>query len=144
LFGIDVIRIFNSLPKTSRSKKIMYSAELTGIVQEQLENYKKGKSAYDTVWKVFKSLIDIEIMDFCERDNYEDKIVSLISKTEPDKIEKLITKLRGSSDLTFNDTIKTYSDKNFGEIADLIEENHILTEKFLNEYYDLSLAILKT
>jgi hypothetical protein len=142
IFGIDVIKTFNGLPKTSRSKKIMYSAELTSVVQEQLEKYKEG-SPYDPVWNKFKTLIQIEIMDFCEREHYEDKIIDLISKTEPDKTMNLIIKLRASSDLSFNNTIHTYSDKNFGEIADLIEMNDPLSEKFLNEYYELSLAILK-
>jgi len=137
IFGTDVIKTFNGIAKTSRAKKVMYSAELVNIVQEVLEKYKEDQQ-FDPAWKSFKTLIQIEIMDFCQRDTYEKNIVNLISKSEVDKLNSLIDLLRGSADLSFNDSIKTYSDKTFGEIADLIETNDSLSEKFLEEYFQMS------
>jgi hypothetical protein len=139
--GVALIKSFNGYPKTTKAKKILYSSELTEIVQGYLDDY-KANSNYEKVWDKFKTLINLEILDFCKREDYEKKIVGYIEKIVEKEDDFILDKLRGNKDLLFNPSIEIYQGMNFDQIADKIESNDFDSPKFRKNLIELAIANL--
>ncbi|RZK26649.1 MAG: hypothetical protein EOO43_02190 [Flavobacterium sp.] len=115
--GVTLIKSFNGLGKTRKASKILYSSELTEIVEEYLNDY-KNTSNYEKAWGKFKTLINLEIVDFCKREDYEAKIVSIIEKISEQEDDFILEQLRGHKDLSFSPAIEIYEGLSLEEIAD--------------------------
>lgn len=139
--GIDVVKIFNSLSGTRKAKKLLYSSELNQIVQEYLDDYKKNES-FDEAWGKFKALINLEIIDFTKREEYEKRVVESIHKVvEVDNVN-IVDILRDHKDLKFNDSIKTYAGMTFGDIAELIEKKDSNSINFQKELMNAAITLI--
>lgn len=139
--GVTLIKSFNGFPKTLKAKKILYSSELTEIVQGYLDDY-KANAHYETAWNKFKTLINLEILDFCKREDYENKIVGYIEKIIEKEDDFLLDKLRGNKDLIFIPAIEVYEGLSFDEIADKIELNDPEAIKFRKKLIELAISNL--
>ena len=118
--GVELIRSFNGLPQSSKTRKLLYSSELAEIVQGYLDHY-KTTSNYDRAWEKFKTLINLEILDFCQREEYEKKIVHYIEKVIETENDYILDKLRGNQDLYFTPAIEIFQGLTLGQIADKID-----------------------
>ncbi|RZL46414.1 MAG: hypothetical protein EOP00_15085 [Pedobacter sp.] len=137
--GVELIRSFNGQPNATKTKKLLYSSELTEIVQGYLDDY-KASSNYERAWEKFKTLINLEILDFCQREEYEKKIVYYIEKVLEKEDDYLLDKLRGNQDLTFSPAIEVFQGLNFGQIADKINTNDSEVPKFKKSLIELSVS----
>ncbi len=140
--GVKIIQTFNGFVSTRKSKKMLYSSELAQIVQSYLDDYKSENASFTDSWKKFQTLIKIDIIDFCRREDYEEKVVEYIPKTVVDNDDFIVSELRGNRDLEFNSAIATYEGKTFEEIADAIDGNDSQATKFKKELIASSIASL--
>ena len=143
--GVTLIQQFNAIGKTRRAKKLLYSSELTEIVHEYLDSY-KVHGDYEKSWMKFKTLINLEILDFCRREDYEKKLVSFIEKITDQDDDFIEEELRGNKDLFFNPSIETFEGSNFEAIADKIVDNDPEAIKFKRKLIQLGrahVAVLK-
>ncbi|MBW7941594.1 MAG: hypothetical protein H3C64_04165 [Candidatus Kuenenia stuttgartiensis] len=139
--GVTLIKQFNSIGKTRKASKMLYSSELTEIVQEYLNEY-RDKSDYDSAWGKFKTLINLEILDFCKREDYESKAVQFLDKISENDNDIILGELRGSKDLFFNAAIEVYNGLTLDEIADKIEGGDPEVPKFKKKLIELAIANL--
>lgn len=139
--GVTLIQQFNSLGKTRKAKKLLYSSELTEIVEEYLNDYNRN-SNFDRTWGKFKTLINLEILDFCKREDYEQKIVNCIEKISEQEDDFILEGLRGHKDLLFNPAIEIYEGLSLDEIADKIESSDPEALKFKRKLIELAVAHL--
>lgn len=139
--GVSLIKTFNGIGKTRKASKILYSSELTEIVEEYLNDY-KNTSNYERAWGKFKTLIKLEIVDFCKREDYEENIVSIIEKISEQEDDFIIEQLRGLKDLNFSAAIEIYEGLNLDEIADKIESGDSESLKFKRKLIELAVAHL--
>lgn len=138
--GIELIRQFNALPKTTKAKKMLYSSELDEIVGQYLEEYKDEKSNFESSWLKFKTLINLDIVDFCKRDDYEGKVIEFIKKATESGEDYLLAALRANNDLKFNPAIEVFKGLTLDQIADKLELGHSLSENFKKQLIELAIA----
>ncbi|MDQ3192756.1 MAG: hypothetical protein M3Q58_14270 [Bacteroidota bacterium] len=139
--GIKLLEYFNTLEKTKKAKKILYSSELTEIVEEYLNNY-KATSNYEEAWSKFRTLINIEILGFHKKEEYEEKIVQYIGKINDTEEDFIVEELRSNKDLSFNPSIEIYEGLTFDEIGDRIESGDSQSLKFKRKLIELAFAHL--
>lgn len=137
--GVEIIRQFNSMPKTMKVKKILFSFELTEIVQGYLDEYKE-KENYDKAWNSFKTLINLEILDFAKREDIEKKVVDYIQKIGDKEDDFIVDELLGNKDLLFNPVIEIYDGLNFEQIAEKILANDSLSMPFKRKLIQLAVS----
>ena len=139
--GIELLKYFNSLEKTRKAKKILYSSELTEIVEEYLNNY-KTTSNYEEAWSNFKTLINLEILGFHKKEEYEERIVQHMGKINDMEEDFIVEELRSNGNLSFNPAIEIYEGLTFDEIADRIESGESQSLKFKRKLIELAIAHL--
>jgi hypothetical protein len=139
--GVRLISAFNGNIKTSKAKKILYSSELTEIVEGYLERYKEN-SSFEQAWGKFKTLININILEFCRREDYELKIVEFISKVPDDENDFLIDLLRGYGDLSFIPFDHNYEGYTLDQLADKLETGDDEAKKIRKNLIEFGVAKL--
>lgn len=139
--GVTIIKQFNAIGKTRKAKKILYSSELSEIVQDYLDGFRVNID-YEDTWSKFKTLINIEILDFCKKEDYEAKAVSLIEKISEQEDDFILEELRAHRELFFNNAIEVFQDLSFDQIADKIENHDSEAVKFKRKLIQLAIAQL--
>ncbi|WP_294670595.1 hypothetical protein [uncultured Fluviicola sp.] len=139
--GVSLIKRFNSLHRLKNSKKILYSSELNEIVETYLNDY-RDTSDFESAWGKFKTLINLEIVDFCKREDYEEKVVEHIKKVHDQGDDFLIEELKGNGDLKLNAAVDVYEGLTLNQIAKKIEEDDNLSESFKKKILALTIAHL--
>lgn len=137
--GVELIRQFNSIRNTQKSDKILYSSELSEIVQEYLDTYKKDGN-FDPAWQNFKTLINLDILDFARRENMEDVILNLISKTSEKEDDFITEELLSNPELFFKPLIEVYDGLTFGQIVERINNNDSQSLKFKKKLIQLAIS----
>jgi hypothetical protein len=139
--GIELLKYFNLLEKTRKAKKILYSSELTEIVEEYLNNY-RTTSNYEEAWSNFKTLINLEILGFHKKEEYEEKVIQYMGKINDSEEDFIVEELRSNKGLSFNPSIEIYEGLTFDEIADRIESGDSQSMKFKRKLLELAIANL--
>jgi hypothetical protein len=139
--GVSLIKTFNNRTSTKKAKKILYSAELEEVVQGYLDTY-KNEGEFENAWDKFKTLIKLEIIDFCKKEDYEAKAVEYMPKVDIVDNDYLIDELSSHSDLKFNDSVRNYSGRTLSEIALLIQEGDSGTNNFKKEIIHMAVSLL--
>ncbi|HMV10958.1 MAG TPA: hypothetical protein PKL56_01850 [Cyclobacteriaceae bacterium] len=142
--GVELIRQFRASNLLRKTNIVLYSGVLQVVVQEYFEAYRNDPTTFKSNWTHIKTLIDVPILGFFDRTNYEDKIVEeLTNIAKHIHIEHdLIRKLRENGNLVFNKINPLFEGKTFGEIADTIENDINNGHKFTVEFIDQALASL--
>ena len=138
--GVKILNQFKSFPNTRKAKRILYSSELTEIIQGYLEDYKEGNKDFEASWKNFKALIQLDILDFLQRDEMEKPIVDNIRRVIENDEDFLIDELLGNGSLSFNSSIEIYEGLNFSEIAEKISSNDSQSLNFKKRLINLAVA----
>jgi len=128
--GVELIRVFQHEGIRRSTPKLLYSGVLKVKIEGLLEEYKAGKIDFKAAWKDIKTLIEINIVDFKDRDEYEKSIVSYLKKNSPVLEEILLKELRNNKDLKFHGLIGSLEGKTFEEVADTIELRADIAEGF--------------
>jgi len=139
--GVEIMRQFNAINNTIKSKRILYSSELNEIVQGYLDVY-KDQGNFDKSWKSFKTLIKLEILDFKSREHIEDSIIMAISRISDQEDDFIVDELLSNPDLTFNPSIEIYEGLTFNQIADKVRKNDSQSLKFKRKLIELTIAHL--
>lgn len=140
--GTDIIKQFNNITNTAKSKKILYSSELEEIVQGYLNDHKKNKKTFDETWDKFKTLIKIHIVDFAKREEMEKKIISSIEKIVDDNNDFIIENLLANGDLEFKGLIEIYQGLTLKEITSKLLENDSQANRFKKKLIELAVSEL--
>lgn len=138
--GLTIIKALQGFNITKKAKKMLYSSELDNIVQGYLDRYKDNDSSFDATWSKFKMLIKLDIIDFCKREVYENKVVEYIPKVIEDENDYIVDELRSHPDLKFNNSISTYRGHNLKEIGDLINKKDSSSDNFKRELIQMAIA----
>jgi len=128
--GVELIRIFQQEGIRRSTPKLLYSGVLKIKIEGLLEEYKSGKVDFKTAWKHIKTLIEINIVDFKDRDEYEKSIVLYLKKNSPILEEILLKELRSNKDLKFHGLIGALEGKTFEDVANTIEKRADIAESF--------------
>jgi CheY-like chemotaxis protein len=142
--GVELIRQFRANNLLRKTNVVLYSGELTEVVKGYFEAHRKDPSSFGNKWTKIKTLIDVPILGFYDRTNYEEKIVEELGNISKhlDLESELIKKLRENSDLVFNNINPRFEGKTFGKVADLIENDIKSGHQFTSELFDQALALL--
>lgn len=140
--GTDIIKLFNNITNTAKSKKILYSSELEEIVQGYLNDHKKSTKSFDETWDKFKTLIKIHIIDFAKREEMEGKIISYIEKVVDDNDDFIIENLLANGDLEFKELLEIYKGQNLKNIAEKIKNNESQAKAFKRKLIEFAIAEL--
>jgi len=139
--GVKMLSLLDSIRNTRKSHRLLYSSLLNDIVQEYLDLYLKNKD-FDEVWKKFKILIKLNIIDFVVRDDVEKIIVDSIEKLFSNDNDLIIEELLGKPHLKFNKHLDFFENKTFEEIAQILCSDEALSEKFKKKLFEKSFAFL--
>lgn len=140
--GVDLIRHFQHEGIRKSTPKILYSGILREEIASLFEKYKEGEITFDKVWKQIRALIEINIVDFIDRTDYEKDSISFLKKNPPNSDMILISELRDNPDIFFNNDITKLNGKNFEEVAEIIENEPDLGTKFKRLLIEESIAYL--
>lgn len=142
--GVKLIQQFRANDLLKKTNIVLYSGELPDAVKGYFESYRKNQRTFKENWAKIKTLIDIPILGFFDRANYEEEIVKeLVSISKHIHIEHdLIKKLRENSDLIFNNINPRFEGMTFGKVADIIENDIKFGHHFTSEFIDQALALM--
>lgn len=138
--GIELIKQFQINRIKRSAPKILYSGILKDEVETICERYKKEEFNFDRVWKLIKPMIEIDIVNFVDRENYEKEIVSFLSKNTLNADNLIIKELNKHSDLVFENGYPQFEGQTLGKIAEIIANDYPQGVKFLKEIIELTIA----
>jgi len=140
--GVDLIRCFQDNKLRRSTPKFLYSGELKDEMESILNQYKDGNIEFKKAWNQIKTLIEIDIVDFKDRGEYEIAIVNYLNNNKPNLETILVKELRNNSDLKFHGNFVKFEGMTFGDIASIVENNPDRSVAFKKELIELSLALL--
>lgn len=140
--GVDLIKCFQDNRLRRTTPKLLYSGELKDEMESILNQYKEDQIEFKKAWNQIKTLIEIDIVDFKDRGEYEIAIVNYLHSNKPNLETILIKELRNNSELKFSGNFTKFEGMTFGEIANIIENNPDRSITFKKELIELSLALL--
>ncbi|MGV1011768.1 MAG: hypothetical protein ACOYBS_04910 [Flavobacterium sp.] len=140
--GVELIRCFQENKLRRSTPKLLYSGELKVEMESILNLYKEGKIEFKKAWNQIKTLVEIDIVDFKDRDEYEMAIVNYLHKNTPGLETILVKELRNNSDLKFLGNFEKFENKTFDEIATIIENDPDRSIVFKRGLIEESVAFL--
>jgi hypothetical protein len=138
--GVELIKHFEAQSLRRSTPKFLYSGELKDEVKTLFEKYRKGELEYQKVWGQIRTLVEIDIVDFKDRDEYELAIVNYLDKSLPNLEHVVIRELRKNHQLIFNNTHPDFKGKNLDEIAAIIENDSPQGIKFTLEIIERAIS----
>jgi len=140
--GVELIKHFQDNRIRKSTPKLLYSGELKDEMESLLNQYKDGTIEFKKAWNQIRTLIEIDIVDFKDRGEYEIAIVNYLHKSTPNLETILVKELRNNSDLKFLGNFKKFENKTFGEIASIIENDPDRSLPFKRGLIDEAIAFL--
>lgn len=122
---------------------ILYSGNIQSAIRKVLNETKENDSEEAVVTAV-KKFIELPILRFNGRNDYQDTIVELISHHNRLSLEdRLLRFLHTHESMVFNSCFPPFDGKTFGEIADIIEnDSDARSEEWLQALIDQTMAYL--
>jgi hypothetical protein len=140
--GIELIRQFQANDLRKNTPKLLYSGVLKEQIGSMLNEFKENKRTEKTVINWLNALIKTPIMDFIDRPEYANSIVSILEKSN-DSLEFAIeSELRKLKDCEFKSVFPEFEGRKFGEIADLIESENVAGNRFKRELVNQIISYL--
>lgn len=140
--GVELIRKFNSQNIRKNTPRLLYSGILKEEIASMLHEFKAGTRPEIQLLNWLNTLIKVDIVDFVDRPEYANTVVSILEKT-PESIEFAIEKeLRKLSTLKFKSVFPDFKDMTFQEIADEIEKDPNKGSVFKNEIINQTISFL--
>ena len=119
--GINVVEILTELRKNL--KIIMYSGNRNAVVKRVLGKVKLQEATEEEIVEAVRKLMEYQIIDYVNRDEYKDKLIGLINRDdEPTVHDYFLEQLRQHSEMEFKSCYAPLKGKTLGEIADMIEK----------------------
>lgn len=142
--GIELIRQFNSEKILTKTPKMLYSGLLTEELSGLLEKYKQKEIAKDNILNRIKTLINTDILRFCNREDYDKNIISILNRQNYKFDFLLIQELIKVPDVKLSARFvnSKFSDKTFREIVGLIESDADIEEEFMHLVISNTLACI--
>lgn len=140
--GVELIKCFQDNRLRRSTPKLLYSGQLKDEMQSILDLYKEGKIAFKKAWSQIRTLVEIDIVDFKDREEYEMAIVNYLHKNNPNLETVLVKELRNNSDLTFHGNYEKFENLTFAEIATIIENDPDRSVPFKKGLIEEAIAFL--
>lgn len=140
--GVELIKCFQDNKLRKSTPKLLYSGELKDEMQSLLNLYKEEKIKFKKAWNQIKTLVEIDIVDFKDREEYEMAIVNYLHKNSPSLETILVKELRHHNDLKFHGNFEKFENKAFDEIATIIENDPDRSIAFKRGLIEESVAFL--
>ncbi|WP_128414760.1 hypothetical protein [Flavobacterium sp. Root186] len=140
--GVELIKCFQDNKLRRSTPKLLYSGELKVEMEGLLNLYKDEKIEFKKAWNQIKTLVEIDIVDFKDRDEYEMAIVKYLHKNNPSLETVLVKELRNNSDLKFLGNFEKFENLTFAEIASIIENDPDRSIHFKKGLIEESIAFL--
>ncbi len=138
--GIKFLRFLESEGIRRSTPKLLYSGILKDEIEISLEAYKEGKKNFKDVWKQIKTLVDIKVVDFVDRTEYEKSIASFLSKNDNSADVSIIKELSKHPELIFENTYPKFEGKTLEEIATIIQNDYSTGSKFNKEIIERAVS----
>lgn len=138
--GVELIKQFEAAGLRKSTPKFLYSGELKDEIKTLFDKYKKEELSYQRAWGQIRTLVEIDIVDFKDREEYELAIVNYLSKSIPNLEHAIIRELRKNHTLIFNNTHPAFKGKQLEEIAQILENDSPQGIKFALEIIERAVA----
>lgn len=140
--GIELIRQFQHSGIRVNTPKILYSGVLKEQISSMLQQFRDNKKTESQIVNWLNSLIKTPIVDFVDRPEYANVIVSYLEKSNDSLDFQIETELRNLKDFEFKSVFPLFAGKKFGEIADIIDSEILVGNKFKGELINQLISYL--
>jgi hypothetical protein len=139
--GVDVVQMIRSL--RSKVKIFLYSGKFEKILGDILGDYKSEDAAsktksIDRIKKIYGSRIE----DFLERNDYPARFIGVLKKNEDSIDDVFLKKIREYENTEFKSCFPQFEGKSLSEVANEIENETHLGQKFIDELIEQTIAYL--
>lgn len=139
--GIDVLKKIHSL--RPKAKYMIYSSSLDNVAKKVVEEYEVDKDQRKLLTKI-KDFARYRIEDFVARDQFNPRVVELLSK-EPQSLDSIVEeKLLEQGDLVFQQGYAPFSGKLLKDIVREIQRGTPRGNEYLQEMIELAIAQIIT
>lgn len=142
--GVELIRKFESVKILRNTPKLLYSGALKNEISSKLITYKKNQLTINALILWLSALIRIDIKNFVDRVNYEQEILTLLSKTDETLDLIIEEEMNKFPKLKFNSSFTSdgFKGKSFLEISAILEDQDVLRNNFKKEIVQHVIAYL--
>jgi len=140
--GIELIRQFQHHGIRKNTPKFLYSGVLKEQIASMLQEFRDGKRQENQVVNWLNSLIRTPIVDFVDRPEYADTIVSFLEKSHDPLEFHIESELRKLKDFEFKSVFPEFAGKKYGDIADIIEADYQKGNQFKKEIINQLISYL--
>lgn len=139
--GVDVVQIVRSL--RSKVKIFLYSGKFEKILGDILSGYREADAAakaicLDKIKKIYGSRIE----DFLERNDYPARFIGVLKKNDDSIDDIFLKKIREYNEYEFKSCFPQFEGKSLLEVANEIEKETHLGQKFVDELIEQTIAYL--
>ena len=138
--GIKFLRHLEHCGIRKSTPKLLYSGVLKAETETLFENYKKGRIKFSAAWQQIKTLIDVKVVDFVDRTEYEKAIVSFLDKNIISTDIAIINELGKYPELVFENTYPKFQGKTLEEIVSIIQTDYSTGSKFNKEIIERAVS----
>ncbi|MGG5902097.1 hypothetical protein [Sphingobacterium daejeonense] len=142
--GVELIRQLHGRKILQKTPKILYSGLLEQKLSGELDDFKNGNINKQPLLLKLKALIKIDIIDFVEREVYDERILNIIKQCD-DSLDYLLEgELTKYPDMLFKNSFANakLKDKTFAEILVIIDADDHLRNVFKKEIIEQTIAYL--
>lgn len=140
--GIELIRQFQHHGIRKNTPKLLYSGVLKEQIASMLQEFKSEQRQEKQVVNWLNSLIRTPIVDFVDRPEYADTIVSILEKSNDPLEFHIESELRKLKDFEFKSVFPEFAGKKYSEIADIIEADYHTGNRFKKEMINQLISYL--
>ncbi|RYE59520.1 MAG: hypothetical protein EOP48_00590 [Sphingobacteriales bacterium] len=138
--GVELIRHFTARKFRKNVPKMLYSGILKDRIRDRFELYKQGDITLKSAYNEVHTLITVGVVDFADRTKYEEQIINFLSKVEETTDRIIQLKLREYPNYVFRGVFPPFEGKTLGEIAEHIDKDVDIGNKFVREFLDQAVA----
>jgi len=140
--GVELIRQFQAKDVRKNTPKLLYSGVLKEQIASMLQDFKADRRQEKQVVNWLNSLIRTPIVDFVDRPEYADTIVSILEKSNDPLEFHIESELRKLKDFEFKSVFPEFAGKKYGDIADIIEADYQTGNRFKKEMINQLISYL--
>jgi hypothetical protein len=135
--GLDILKKIHSL--RPKARYLVYSSSLDNVARNVVEEYESDKDQRKLLTKI-KDLARYRVEDFVARDQFNQRILDLLSK-EPQSLDSIVEeKLLENGDMVFQQGYPPFSGKTLKEIVLEIQRSTQRGNEYLQEIIELAIA----
>lgn len=137
--GLEILR--KIYPLRGTSAYMLYSANLNQLASRIVDGYEVDKDKKKLLGKI-KALTRFKIMDFVDRDDYDDTILKILSRNDQSMELYIEEKLLEYGELEFHNTYPIFEGKKLKEIAKEIRTRSLHGDRYVGELLEQAFSFM--